>query len=104
MHYFIVAYLTLLFSVTGFVWINKLSEPNMIFDFAPFLFQKYVSQNPKINIVLFQCSACFSGQMALWLYYPAIKYVGLEYHFYDHFSVIIFSIFINIWLDKSYNQ
>lgn len=56
----------ILCAVLSNVWISLLCKPGKLFEAIPFYFQTHITQDKKINYVLFDCAACLSGQLSFW--------------------------------------
>lgn len=92
--------LVLVVSVTAYVWTCLLTKPGDIFDFVPALAHRYINSR-LLRKVLFECTRCFAGQLALWSY---VAVCWSEYSIRDHFLVVLFSIFCAHILSRIDNE
>ncbi len=95
---------SLFIAVVAFVWIYCLVKSGEVLNFIPKLYWK-VFGTGKVSSwfgkFLFQCEKCLAGQIALWYYlYSSIG----KYNAFDHFAIIIFSIFFAAFIGAFYKS
>lgn len=93
-------FISLVFSLFGVVWVNKLTEPEEIFEQWPTLIQRLTS-NEKVHKFTFMCASCVAGQAALWgmliiLFSstPPLSILAFLAATWDLFSVVVITIYL----------
>lgn len=80
------------------VWIELLTPEDKLFDWLKYQLSKLIKSR-KIRMMLFECAACLSGQLALWIVIISIIFsCCIDYPI----LTIIFSIYLGAFLSKPF--
>lgn len=88
------------YAVTAFVyWL--LVQPSELFDWIPgFVIKVTGESRVKLHKILFGCSKCIGGQLALW----SFPIMTNQYSISGHFLTIIFAIFFTALISKVWQR
>jgi hypothetical protein len=88
--------LALSYGIAGFTFSQILCGYKGLLEFWPNFVNRFTS-NYKIHKVLYMCSACIAGQMALWTF-PVFWWYAYDPGY--HFVVVFVSIFVGFIIEK----